>query len=712
MRNARSRTHEGSGIGLALVQELVRLHDGDVHVESAFGEGSTFTVRIPVGDAPGETAAAAPTSGAAAYLEEALRWLPAAPELGGDAVGAGLTTAAVPGRRRSHILIADDNADLREYLQRLLVPHWDVETVADGQAALDAIAGRRPDLMVCDAMMPGLDGFQVLTALRADPSTAQLPVIMLSARAGEEAAVEGLAAGADDYLVKPFSSRELIARVRANLDLAELRQAAARATERHAQLLRDLADAAVAINRAATVPAVLEVAAQRARALVDAEWTSARLEGELDGAEAAAPGPVRRVALTGSTGRALGELLLAGEFGTGGVEADVVLIQLAQVASTRLENALLYEHEHRVAETLQRSLLPETLPDLPGAELAALYLPGSSEASVGGDWYDALAVGDDTAALVIGDVVGKGVKAASSMGQLRNAVRAYLLEGYGPAETLVRVNRLVDTLGGSFATLLIVLVELESGRIRYSSAGHPPALVVTPDGSTHWLDQGVSAPVGASADLVYREAEDQLPPASALVLYTDGLVERRGESIDAGLARLAAAAADCPGHAGTLAGRLALGASDTARPDDVAVLALSRHQDAGAPLLIRLPAEATSLAPLRDRLRRWLEGEGVERAVAADLLLAAGEAASNAVEHPLAPAPAAIVLDARRTDDGYAEIAVRDHGRWNDEPSAPHRGRGMEIIQAIVGEGGDVRVDRTDGGTTISFRRRLGEEVP
>ena len=178
---------------------------------------------------------------------------------------------------------------------------------------------------------------------------------MLSARAGEEAAVEGLAAGADDYLVKPFSSRELIARVRANLDLAELRQAAARATERHAQLLRDLADAAVAINRAATVPAVLEVAVQRARALVDAEWTLARLDGELAGAEAAAPDPVRRVALTGSTGRALGELLLAGEFGTGGVEADAVLTQLAQVASTRLENALLYEHEHRVAETLQRS---------------------------------------------------------------------------------------------------------------------------------------------------------------------------------------------------------------------------------------------------------------------------------------------------------------------------------------------------------------------
>ena len=567
--------------------------------------------------------------------------------------------------------------------------------------------------MVCDAMMPGLDGFQVLTALRADPSTAQLPVIMLSARAGEEAAVEGLAAGADDYLVKPFSSRELIARVRANLDLAELRQAAARATERHAQLLRDLADAAVAINRAATVPAVLEVAAQRARALVDAEWTSARLEGELDGAEAAAPGPVRRVALTGSTGRALGELLLAGEFGTGGVEADAVLTQLAQVASTRLENALLYEHEHRVAETLQRSLLPETLPDLPGAELAALYLPGSSEASVGGDWYDALALGDDTVALVIGDVVGKGVKAASSMGQLRNAVRAYLLEGYGPAETLVRVNRLVDTLGGSFATLLIVLVELESGRIRYSSAGHPPALVVTPDGSTRWLDQGV---VGAGGGVRRPRLPRGRGPAPAR--ERAGALHRRARRAPRRVDRRRAGA---PRRRGGRLPRARRHARGPARAGRLRRGAAGRRRRACAepPPGRRQRRCWSGSPPRRPRSRRCATACAAgSRARASsgpsprDLLLAAGEAASNAVEHPLAPAPAAIVLDARRTDDGYAEIAVRDHGRWNDEPSAPHRGRGMEIIQAIVGEGGDVRVDRTDGGTTISFRRRLGEEVP
>ena len=282
VRGARSRTHEGSGIGLALVQELVRLHGGSVEAESELGR--RLDVRRPRPARRGRRSAggaATPTSGAAAYLEEALRWLP---DAGGVRRRAGRRGRRAPGRRgpvggRARILIADDNADLREYLERLLARHWDVETVADGRAALAAVAARRPDLILSDAMMPELDGFGLLAELRADPSTSQLPVIMLSARAGEEAAVEGLSAGADDYLLKPFSSRELIARVRANLDLAELRQAAARATERHARLLRDLADAAVLVNRAATVDEVLEVVAERARALVGAERALARVDG-------------------------------------------------------------------------------------------------------------------------------------------------------------------------------------------------------------------------------------------------------------------------------------------------------------------------------------------------------------------------------------------------------------------------------------------------
>jgi signal transduction histidine kinase/serine phosphatase RsbU (regulator of sigma subunit)/CheY-like chemotaxis protein len=711
VRGARSRTHEGSGIGLALVQELARLHGGSVEATSELGVGSTFTVRVPFTEGARAVEAAAPTSEAAAYLEEALRWLPDAKSSVGEleAVGAGLPTGASGGVTRARILVADDNADLREYLERLLARYWDVETVGDGAAALEAIDARRPDLVLSDAMMPRLDGFGLLNALRADPSTAQLPVIMLSARAGEEAAVEGLSAGADDYLLKPFSARELIARVRANLDLSELRQAAARATARHAQLLRDLADAAVAVNRAASVAEVLEVAADRARALVVADWAIARIYGPPEQERRSGPlagEPGRHVELVGSAGRLLGELVLPPDTSAGGVEAQAVLTQLGQVTATRLENAMLFEREHHVAETLQRSLLPESLPELRDAELSAIYLPGSTEASVGGDWYDAFRFGESTAAMVIGDVVGRGVKAASAMGQLRNATRAYLLEGYGPAETLTRVNRLLETLGGGFATLLCAVVDLESGHVRYASAGHPPPLITLPDGSTRWLDGAVSPPIGAWIDTEYREAEDRLPAASALVLYTDGLVERRTEPIDAGLSRLAAAASDSPGSAPTLAAHLVHRMSDAERPDDVAVLVLARLEPAGEPLELRLPAEGTALGALRERLRRWLAGAEVAPADAADLLLAVGEAASNAIEHPVAPYPHAIVVRARRTGDGAAVIQVRDHGRWNEEPSEPHRGRGMAIMRAVAG---DVGVERASDGTTITIMRRLDQ---
>jgi signal transduction histidine kinase/DNA-binding response OmpR family regulator len=714
VRGARSRTHEGSGIGLALVQELARLHGGSVTATSQLGVGSTFTVGIPLAEGARVAAAAQPTSGAAAYVEEALRWLPEAEASVGalEAVGAGLPSDGMDGTSRARILVADDNADLREYLERLLARHWDVESVADGRAALAAVAARRPDLVLADAMMPELDGFGLLSALRADPSTAQLPVIMLSARAGEEAAVEGLSAGADDYLIKPFSSRELIARVRANLDLAELRQAAARATERHAQLLRDLADAAVAVNQAASVGDVLVVAAERAKALVGAEWALARIYGpppQEHRTGPVAPEAGHHVELVGSAGRLLGELVLPAATSAGGVEGHAVLTQLGLLAATRLENALLFEREHLVAETLQRSLLPESLPELPDAELSAIYLPGSTEASVGGDWYDAFRFGERTTALVIGDVVGRGVKAASAMGQLRNATRAYLLEGYGPAETLTRVNRLLETLGGGFATLLCAVVDLGSGDIRYASAGHPPPLITESDGTTRWLDRGLAPPIGAWVDTVYREASDRLSPASALVLYTDGLVERRREAIDVGLARLATAAADSPGSAATLARHLVRSMSDAERPDDVAVLVLARTEGPGEPLVLRLPAEAAALGALRARLRRWLDGASIAAGDAADLLLAAGEAASNAIEHPVAAYPHSIVLRADRTADGAARIEIRDHGRWKEQPSEPNRGRGMTIMRAVAGE---VGVERSPEGTTITLTRRLGEATP
>lgn len=217
------RSHEGSGIGLALVQELVRIHGGTIDVRSVKGSGSTFTIAIPKGcthlpatqvqapqDSPHDS------TRAKQYLNEVLDWIDAAPRTPADATAP---------QRRARVLLADDNPDLRAYVQRLLADYYDVDLAADGEAALRAARRDPPDLLVCDVMMPRLDGFALLAALRSDPALRATPVIMLSARAGEEARLEGLSRGADDYLSKPFSARELLVRVGAMLHSAEARRA-------------------------------------------------------------------------------------------------------------------------------------------------------------------------------------------------------------------------------------------------------------------------------------------------------------------------------------------------------------------------------------------------------------------------------------------------------------------------------------------------------
>jgi len=234
VEGARGRSVEGSGIGLALVHELVRLHGGTVQVRSVAGQGSAFTVSIPMGRAhlPAERVRTATTAAAPreAYVEEALRWLPGAEQAVAETVNTG----------RPRILLADDNADMRDYICHLLSPTYEVETVADGRVALQRARERRPDLIVTDVMMPGLDGFQLLDELRADERTRMTPLILLSARAGEEARVEGLARGADDYLTKPFTARELLARVEARLELARVRDEALRKVTEGRRLLETL----------------------------------------------------------------------------------------------------------------------------------------------------------------------------------------------------------------------------------------------------------------------------------------------------------------------------------------------------------------------------------------------------------------------------------------------------------------------------------------
>jgi PAS domain S-box-containing protein len=262
------RSLEGTGIGLALVQELVRLHGGSIRVESTHGQGSRFIVSVPLDvSAPAVPAVdfgrAVPASypwGAGPYVAEATRWLPdlaqadvstpSCPEGAEAGVGAG---------PRGQVLVADDNADMRRYLGRLLAGAYDVRGVSDGLAALAAARDRPPDLILADVMMPGLDGFGLLRELRTDPRTRTVPVVFLSARAGEESRLEGLRAGADDYLVKPFSARELLARVKAHLELARIRREASRresdlrakvrqAQEQAAAILESITDGFLALD--------------------------------------------------------------------------------------------------------------------------------------------------------------------------------------------------------------------------------------------------------------------------------------------------------------------------------------------------------------------------------------------------------------------------------------------------------------------------------
>jgi PAS domain S-box-containing protein len=240
IENSRSRTHEGSGIGLAFVHELVKLHGGSIRVESRLGKGTRFIVTVPFGSSHlppdrvgGSRTLASTAIGAAPFVDEALRWLPDAVQSssGPDELPSSHELISIPcppaeqpeSGSRPSIVVADDNSDMRQYLSHMLAERYEVKAFPDGQAALDAIREHAPDLVLTDIMMPQLDGFGLLHQIRSDARTRTIPVILLSARAGEEASVEGMERGADDYLIKPFSARELLARVQTHLQMARLR---------------------------------------------------------------------------------------------------------------------------------------------------------------------------------------------------------------------------------------------------------------------------------------------------------------------------------------------------------------------------------------------------------------------------------------------------------------------------------------------------------
>ncbi|ACZ90224.1 SpoIIE family protein phosphatase [Streptosporangium roseum] len=513
-----SRSHEGTGIGLALARELIALHGGRIEADSRLGEGTTFTITLPYGSAhlpQDQVADAAMPYGTGPG--EGL-WLP----IPDERAGRGATNGAAPehsaGRSAvERILVVDDNADLREYLVRLLSPHWAVTAVADGAAALDAAREQNPDLIIADVMMPGMDGLELVRRLRADPGTRSMSIMLLSARAGKEESLTGLTAGADEYLVKPFSARELLTRVRGVLRLAAARS-------RHNRQLRELTEAALAINEAPSAPEVLALTEKYGRLLADSPGARVTL----------ASGSDLRVEPPSAAVSAVS--------GVSGIAADgrddTVLRQLAQLTAARLENLKQLELEHRIATTLQLALLPE-VPRISGAEIVGRYRPGNDESSVGGDWYDVIRVSGDEVVLVIGDIVGKGVKAAATMGRMRNALRAYALEDPDPGRILGRLNRMTtgryDRMHG---TVLCVRLSLSTGRLQYSSAGHPPVLICRADGEADYLGGALAPLVGALPSTVFTTAETRLEPGDRLLLYTDGIVEKRSADILAGMARL------------------------------------------------------------------------------------------------------------------------------------------------------------------------------
>ncbi|MFJ1538608.1 SpoIIE family protein phosphatase [Micromonospora chalcea] len=696
---ARSRTHEGTGIGLALVRELVEMHGGTVTAHSVVDRGTTFTVTMPFGYAhlPADRVAAlspvplGESEQARLYVAETALWT--------DEVTrpTGLPEPSGSPGRSGRILFADDNPDLREHVVRLLSPAYEVVAVPDGVEALRLAVETPFDLVLTDVMMPRLDGFGLVAALRAEPSTRYVPIVLLSARAGAAEEVAGLSTGADDYLTKPFSSQELVARVRANVELGQLRGQIIRR-------LRALADAAVEINTARSTAEVVRVAARHALRLAEAgrvrvTATGARHEEDAGGDLPAEPTVV--LPLTGTSGEQLGELRVWRREGGGTEEA--ALTELARLIGVRLENAQLYEAEHHIATTLQHSLLPRTLPQLPGAVVASRYLPGSADVEVGGDWYDVMATADDDLMLVIGDVVGKGVRAAAAMGQLRNALRAYVLEGYDPGEALTRLNRLVHSAGsGSFATVVCLGFSPRTGRIRYASAGHPSPLLIRGDDVAFLHDRALGPPIGAIPGTVYPAAEGELAPGNRLLLYTDGLIEDRSAGIDAGLGQLRADATTRAEHVADLVDAVMARVAGRSRHDDVAVLALEAAELNR--FALRLPADPTRLSVLRKRLEDFLVAHQVGETDLFDLTVAVSEAAANAIEHPVDPVDPTIEVEVTIADRTVT-ATVRDTGRWRESSGSSFRGRGLALIQAL----GEMNVTRTEEGTELTLRRRLAD---
>ncbi len=717
VHGARSRTFEGSGIGLAMVAELAALHGGTVEAESRVGFGSTFTVRLPIGtahlpaeqvvaadDAEADTAPEVVVQQAQGVVEEALRWIETP-----DAEQA-LTDTDGPAETHGRVLVVEDNPDMRDYIAGLLTQEYVVQTAVDGLDALERVAEFRPDLILTDVMMPRLDGFGLLQRLHADPATTGIPVIMLSARAGDEGTVEGLEAGADDYLVKPFSARELKARIRVNLELdrnRRLRESLERTGELLDQAQRlakvaswevDLATDRVKasdelwrifqrtqedFDRNGFSGMVLDLVVPEDQRIIEEAFAAAVPGGlvEYEVRIRPAPGIERLLAVRGE--------VVDDEGGTarrlrGSIQDITEQRKAEQAVATASAVHEAAAREHSIADELQRSLLPERSFDLEHLDVATYYRAGVEGTQVGGDWYDIIELGAGRTALVVGDVMGRGVSAAAGMGQLRSAVRAFAKLDLPPSEVLEYLDGIVQDLeGDQIVTCVYAVFDSTDQTLRYANAGHLPLLLIRPGvGSEKLGDAG--PPLGAGFFDQLTEAV-QLDPGCTVAFYTDGLVERRERDIDAGIEALAEqlemhAETELAGMPEILVGALLPDGPD----DDIAILVARVNQEPfAAAVHHRLgqdePAVANARRVVTENLQSWgIPGDTIDEAV-----LIASELVTNAFLHGRPP------IDLRlRSSGNEITLEVQDRA-----PYRPRRrrarddeenGRGLQIVSILA----------------------------
>ncbi|GIH23845.1 hypothetical protein Aph01nite_21550 [Acrocarpospora phusangensis] len=510
------------------------------------------------------------------------------------------------------ILVVDDVNANRYVIGRWLEHSgYDVIEAASGGEALAAVREQSPDLVLLDVRMPDMDGFEVCERIKADPATAAVPVIHLTASAVDvRDRTQGLSRGADGYLTEPVEPEVLLATVQATLRYASARRRA----ERLAGQLAAMADTTLAVNSTGSVPEVVAAAARGAAlmfgcavtvlatalngphvhvAAVGADGEQARVSveravfGEAAHGLTMLTGPGSdwaplldpsardgevRVALARLQARPLVAVLVPADATAS--EADLhVLSQLSQTVALAVQGLRSLDEERRIALTLQRSLLPRSLPDVPGLKLAARYVPASTEAEIGGDFYEVIQLGDRLL-VAVGDAMGHSLHAATVMAEIRHAVRAYASEGHSPGEILRRVNRLMlDFLPRELATVVLLLVDPATGELLMCNAGHLPPLLVTGGHAEYVILPGPLL----GADLPRPdETRLTLPPGGALVLVTDGLIEHRDLGVSDGLDRLRELSTPVDPDLEAFCDRLLTGLMRPGHEDDVALVVLRR----------------------------------------------------------------------------------------------------------------------------------------